>query len=443
MKTKYAFFMLLLMAFSLLACVSTGGGSYQPSPMEQEIYTAVMQGNLNRTKQLLDSGASPNSRGVSTDTILHLAAANNYSDIIKLLVDNNADVNLTNRDDLGPLALAKKPAAVKLLLEAGANSLYVSRIKNMTPFELWSFLAFPASEADKKAVIDEAKAYGYSVNAADMEARLWLNKNDLVETVKLYQKAGYDINKAYNSNKQTPLVIAAAEDNYALINILVDAGAKANTKDAYNDDALNIITRNRQSKHTIEEYNATLKALLKGGADINGTDHASNTPLCNAASIGHLSRVKTLLATTGINLNAPGRDGLSALAQSESLDIAKALVAAKINIESKDRFGSTPLFNILNAEVVSYLLKQGSNANHINDYKQNILVHNMLAAWAEFKIKTNPEELDEKYYKKFEALIAAKIDVNYKAPDGGTALELAARSHLVKIPAILKKAGAK
>lgn len=63
------------------------------------------------------------------------------------------------------------------------------------------------------------------------EQKVWLTRADLVETVKLYQSYQYDINQSANIDKQTPLHIAAEEDKYTLMQILLAVGARADMKD--------------------------------------------------------------------------------------------------------------------------------------------------------------------------------------------------------------------
>jgi len=63
------------------------------------MYDAVTSGKAWRVKLALNAGADPNEPGVLSPTVLHVAAENAWLDVVRLLVENGAD--LTRLDSQG------------------------------------------------------------------------------------------------------------------------------------------------------------------------------------------------------------------------------------------------------------------------------------------------------------------------------------------------------
>ena len=89
------------------------------------IHTAARMGNLGEVKKQLAWGVNVNrSHFFTRDTPLIEAAANGHVDVVKLLIENGADVNLKGEAWYGPLHAAAAKGhieVVKILLENGAD----------------------------------------------------------------------------------------------------------------------------------------------------------------------------------------------------------------------------------------------------------------------------------------------------------------------------------
>lgn len=92
---------------------------------EFDIIKAVQYGAVERVQQLIEAGYDVNLPDSDTITLLHWAAINNRSDIVRLLLEKNAKVDAIGGDlDATPLHWATRQghlASVVLLMNAGAD----------------------------------------------------------------------------------------------------------------------------------------------------------------------------------------------------------------------------------------------------------------------------------------------------------------------------------
>lgn len=94
-------------------------------PGYQSIHTAAREGNLEEVNRQLAWGVNPNSHHLITrDTSLIGAAVNGHADVVKLLIEKGADVNVRAIYGRTPLYTAFDKGDVemgRILLEHGAE----------------------------------------------------------------------------------------------------------------------------------------------------------------------------------------------------------------------------------------------------------------------------------------------------------------------------------
>lgn len=72
----------------------------------EEIFTAVVNGDIEKIRKLLESGVNPSLSDSEKMTPLHFAVDRGYIEIVKLLIQNSANLNQTNSDGQTPLMIA-------------------------------------------------------------------------------------------------------------------------------------------------------------------------------------------------------------------------------------------------------------------------------------------------------------------------------------------------
>jgi len=105
---------------SLLIVVTAFGGGCT------SIQTAARKGDLKEVRRQLDWGVDVNSKTFRMRlTALHRAAGNGHADIVELLLEKGADVNIRNEGGSTPLHWAARNGhtkVMKILLENGADT---------------------------------------------------------------------------------------------------------------------------------------------------------------------------------------------------------------------------------------------------------------------------------------------------------------------------------
>ena len=241
----------------------------EPTVVAQEergFLEAVRAGDVQAVSRLLESGVDVNARGADGATALLLAA--NNSEMVELLLDSGADVDLkskTKTKKFTPLAAAVllgNAKSVRLLIEAGAD-VNIKSSEGVTPLMLaagarlyrrsWNDIT--GSGADHASVAHLLLAAGASVEdvADDGTTALWL------------------------------AVEGGAED---IVNALLDHGADPSTPSPDGAPVLcHAVTKGR--------YNI-VAALLRAGADANAI-HDGTSALMIAATGGDTAIARLLL----------------------------------------------------------------------------------------------------------------------------------------------------
>lgn len=167
-------FLCLFCAFSALALSSCRSGdpeyAYQEYPelsrMDRELFRELRLPRPGGAERCLANGANPNARDEKGLVPLHLAVINGNLDLMKLLLESGADPDAQSRTGYSPLhaaAALSEYAAAEILLEAGADP-------DITNRNGWT----PLMEAARLGRLETAgllAARGASLDRTDKEKR--------------------------------------------------------------------------------------------------------------------------------------------------------------------------------------------------------------------------------------------------------------------------------
>lgn len=250
-------------------------------------------------------------------------AAKGYLDVVKLLLDNSAD--LTSRDSVGrtPLYLAAWNGQIELValfLHKGANIDTPNRY-NWTPLRA-------------------AASKGY------------------LEVVRLLLSRGADPTIPHNDGG-TPLHAAAWQGHTPVVELLLDKGVDATVPDIAGRTPLYAAAWNGQAD--------TVELLIRKGrnVDINTPNQYQWTPLRAAATKGFVDVVKVLLEH-GADVSIPhnlGGTPLHAAAWSGHVEVARLLLEKGADHTVANNSGWTPVAVATSRshwDVVGLLLKYGA-----------------------------------------------------------------------------------
>lgn len=418
------------------------GDEYDEDDEEADtpLMAAVISGNVEAVKTLLNSGAAPNpSRWIDSFPFV-TACRKGYVEIVRELIAAGANVNAGF--DCLPLHTAAGKGhleIVRLLLEAGAD--------------------VEGHEEDAWTALMSASSKGH------------------LKVVKLLVEAGANVSAW--SQGATPLMLAASgahPEVYDFLYPLVHPEIRRQgDKDGKKEMETTLKRREREANKAVEKFiDAAMygklkqvQAALATGIDVNAIGSSDCTALMYAASYGHIPVVQALLeAGADPNILSDGDEGLgegmtalmfvagSFFAAGKRDVVAKMLIQAGADVNLKGADGNTALMcGLEHVEVVKVLLEAGANFNAEDDEGNSVLM--LAQTKGSFKGRKLLEQagasqagldkvaLVEAVYsqeiEKVKALIQAGVDVNYQ--DGAALVKAASKGNLA-IVELLIQAGA-
>lgn len=233
---------------------------------KRTIYVAVVQGDVESVKVFLKKDPNLINTLASNDgwSALQWAAYMDQLDVIKVLIENRANVNIRSRDRVTPLYWAVRRGninAAKILIENGADV-------NIKLIHGEAILHSPGTLETARLLVDN----GANVNAKDDYGRtplhiiagnppsiiqrvlFWKNGGSArtwetdfekyrgdaekvaAEIAELLIKNGADVNAKRTDDGATALILAAQEGRTEVVKLLLDKGADVNAKRTTNGE---------------------------------------------------------------------------------------------------------------------------------------------------------------------------------------------------------------
>jgi ankyrin repeat protein len=341
---------------------------------------AVRAGDLAEVRQALAAGADVNVRDTLGGTPLLDAAWSGNLEITNLLLANGADVNARHTEGgstaLEYAVLTDRPTVVRALLAAKARL--------DIQYKDGQSVLHSAAARGNREVIDSLIGAGAVVDAVDANGR--------GDALALLLANGADTRRVHSQDGRGPLHEASIKGFAALAQPLVDAGANLAQKDrsgqtpldlalAYKNGAMVAVLLRLGSRlgdsaaaageametATLRGRTEIARLLIDNGFDVNQRTRAGSTYLNDAALKGQGKMVALLLAK-GARLEARGDNGEGPLhdaALGGSPEVITLLLDHGAAIDAPDReSGATPLMiaaSLGRAGAVAVLLRRGAN----------------------------------------------------------------------------------
>ncbi|KAL2609562.1 hypothetical protein R1flu_028135 [Riccia fluitans] len=340
----------------------------------------VARGEIDDVRFVIQRRSHPNKPDDQTGrTALHIAAASGNVDMVEMLLEAGAIVDVVSKSGQTPLLEAVYMGHFEIvlsLLGRGAST----EAKNSIG---WTAIHLAASwnHVDIVSLLIEK---GAELEAADREGRTALHSavtEGHVECVKLLLEAGADPD-ARSLDGRTALYRAAAKGDEVLAELLLEWGACKDLKTADGKSPYDIATEKNHATvlSALRRGNGLMTAARKGnlqmvrkhlgqGAKVSGGDQYGWTALHCAAFKGHGQVVDELLAY-GANVDSRDVEGhtpLHCAVEAGHKEVVQLLIRRGADVDAKSVRGATPL-NIAvllkNAALLRFLLN-GSDGSFV------------------------------------------------------------------------------
>jgi len=343
-----------------------------PTPFETLIQ-ACKDGDLAKVTQAVDNGADVNTKSPDDFTPLFIAVQNKHKPIVEYLLSKGARID----EKSGPKGCTALYQAcfdgsldiVTVLVDAGADV-------NLKSSHGYAPL-FVAVQEKHKPIVEYFLSKGAHIDEKNgpngQTALLKVCFGGSLDIATVLVDAGADVNLK-STQGFAPLFAAVQNKHKPVVEYLLTKGAHINEKNGQTgltalykacvDGSLDIAT-----------------VLLDAGADVNLKSTQGYTPLYAAVQSKHKPVVEYLLSKGASIDEKLGPLGLTAFYKASidgSLDIAKVLVDAGADINMKSTEGYTPLFVAVQNKhkpVVEYLISKGARIDEKNGQNNDTALH--------------------------------------------------------------------
>ncbi len=338
-----------------------------PKRTHAPLFWAIRNKKVNSVRVLLNLNAPMQTTDRQKQSALHSAIASRDAAIIKMVLNKSDDVDPRDRNEATPLMYAiifepngrleiidrllAKGAELEAVNSNGQTALHVacyygridtgrrllSRGANINTIDKQQMTPFLAACAKDVRLAQMLMDHGSDVKAVNKRGETSLhlachaNRHKIVELL-LPRFENVDI---LDNRAQTPLELAVVRGNIDTTKLLLHRGADPNRRELGQAgvlpsgvEAKSIVTTPIQRGQT-----DLLKALIDGGAAVNGTDKKGDAPLHIAAGAGGANQ----------RFNGPGNRVESGGSPQPFGKCIQLLLTAQADPNTKNKAGETPI----------------------------------------------------------------------------------------------------
>ncbi|XP_074764166.1 LOW QUALITY PROTEIN: CARD- and ANK-domain containing inflammasome adapter protein-like [Athene noctua] len=292
----------------------------------------------------------------SSETLLHVAAANGHLRIMEYLISKGAKTDVKDRKGRTPLHRAAEKGhgdAVKVLLQCGAY-MYSLDTEGKTPLHL-------AAQNNHVHIVkmilkEETRSYRNKHNFLHMAAL-----KDESSLAKMLLKAGAST-EGKDERGQTALSYAVSQGSENTAKVLLEAGASVDSNMAekafnsnhpsifkilleYSKDLPSDIMESALFRAVQKNLHGIVAALIDRGADINACNEIQYTPLLLACGTGKAESAEVLIKKgANLGIKTPASDTALHLAvQAGAASLTNLLLHKGMGINLRNQADETPL----------------------------------------------------------------------------------------------------